>query len=184
MAALTISRLIDSGLGPEWAGSYLGRSFGTTGSLSQFKKKKATYGSAVGPTAAYGVDVLYAEVLTVPASGTVSLDLTAVKDVSGQTQSWARLKALWALLLGTDDNGGISVQASSVTIAPGATNGHLLFLNASTNKYRLVPGRRLAVEDFTASGDVVSSTLKTVDVVNADSVNAATLALVLAGGLT
>jgi hypothetical protein len=184
MAALTITKLLDSGLGPEWAASYLGQTLASASSASPFKKKKATYTSAAGATAAYGINSIYANILTVAASGTTTLDMTAIQDISGQTQSWARLKAIYALLLGTDDNGGITVQASSLTIGAGASNGHLLFLANASDKVKMEPGMKYSVQDFSAAGKVVTSSLKTIDIINGDSVNSATLALVLGGSLS
>ncbi len=184
MAALTITRLVDSGFGPEWLARYLSRDANSAQQASQFKKKKIGYTSAVGPTNAYGADLIHADIYTIAASGTTTIDLTALADVAGVTRSFARIKAIWALLLGLDDNGAPLVQASSVTIGGNGSNGCLSFLANVSDKYTLVPGRKISVEDYSGTGLAVTASLKLIDLINADATNAAVLALAIAGSLS
>src|SRR5690349_15449315 len=180
MAALTISRLLSNGYGPEWVTEYLSREFRSANQNSRFKKKRVGYTSAAGPTSQYGADVLYANILTIGTSATTTLDPSSIQDLSGQTESFARIRAIWALLLGLDDNGGISAQASSVTIGAGASNGCLMFLANSSDKVTLTPGRKFDIEDYSTTGLAISGSTKTIEIINADSSNAATLALAIA----
>jgi len=181
MAALTITQF-QAFAGPRVQGTYLGKIL-QLASNGAFNKKKTSFTSAVGPTAAYGMDLVYAEVRELAASGTHAYDLTALADMAGVTRSFARIKYMWLFLPGTDDNAGISVQNDFITLGGNASNGHSMWLAAVNDKYKVKAGNYVEVADFSAAGEVVSSTVKAFDVI-ATSGNTATYALVIGGCLS
>jgi hypothetical protein len=181
MAALTVSQF-QAFAGPRFQGTYLGKVL-SLASNGAFNKKKTSFTSAVGPTAAYGIDLIHAEINELAASGTDAYDLTALADVAGVTRSFARIKYLWLFLPGTDDNADISVQNDFITLGGNASNGHLMWLANVSDKYKVKAGNYVEVADFSAAGEVVSGSLKAFDVI-ATSGNTATYAMVIGGCLT
>ncbi len=181
MAALTIQQF-QVFAGPRFQGTYLSRVL-QLASSGAFTKKRPSFTSAVGPTTAYGMDLLHADVVTLAASGTQAYDLTALADIAGVTRSWARIKYMFLFLCGTDDNAGITTQTDYITLGGNVSNGNLMWLANVSDKYKVKAGNYVEVADFSAAGEVVSGSLKTFDVVNTSSA-IATYAFVLGGSLT
>ncbi len=182
MAALTITQF-QTFVGPKFQGTYLGKILGISAGNSPFYKKKSSYSSAAGAVGAYGIDLVHFDIVTLAASGTQSYDFTALADAAGITRSWARVKYLYLFLPGLDDNAGISAQTDYITLGGNVSNGHLLFLANVSDKYKVKAGNHVEVADYTATGEVVSGSLKAFDVVNTSSA-IATYAIVIAGSLS
>lgn len=180
MAVLTISSLkcFD---GLTWVAELLGKK-SQGGSL--YKKRRSTLASSFGPTAQYGIDAMYAEVLSIAASGTANVDLNSFTDVLSQaTVAMARLKAYAFILLSTDDTSLVTANASSVYVGGHATNPHPLNLvDAASDKLKLLPGDVCHWWTPTAAGIAVTAgAAVAVKFANQDATNAAKVAVVFAG---
>ena len=184
MAALEISSFQMMPGGPMWQASCRGQTFASLANNSPFQSRHTGFTSAVGPAAATGANVIYADVLEIAPAASLTLDLKAIKDISGQTQGWARLKYLFAFLLEQDGDYAITEQSNRVTLGAASSNGHLLFLNAAADRYVLRPGQRLEIYDPSPLGVEVTTTARLIELSNADTVRVATVSLVLAGGLS
>lgn len=182
MAALTITQF-QAFAGPQIRGTYLGKVL-QLATPNPFAKKKSSFTSAAGAVGAYGLDLVYAEIKELAASGTEAFDLTSIRDMAGVSRSFARIKYLYLILPGTDDNLTLSAQASSITLGGNASNGHLMWLANVSDKYKVKAGNYVEVADFSATGEVVSASLKAFDVINADASNVATYGLVIGGSLS
>lgn len=183
MAALTITQF-QAFAGPQIRGSYLGKVLQLASGSNPFSKKKYSFSSAAGAAATYGIDLVYAEINTLAASGTAAFDLTALRDMAGVSRTFARIKYLYLILPGLDDNISLSAQASAVTLGGNASNGHLMWLANVSDKYVVKTGNYVEVADFSAAGEAVDGTHKAFDVINSDASNIATYGLVIAGSLS
>jgi hypothetical protein len=185
MAALTISRLTMFD-GPDWAVSLLGQLYQANTSANLFKRRVKTLSSTPGPSAAYGIDALYAKVSTIAASGTLTIDLNSFTDVASQlTVAMVRLKAVFIMLLSSEEDSTISYTPAGIAVGAAGSNPHpLCFTDAASDKVTLYGGEPFSWWTPTAAGRTVSGTIKNVLITNNDATNAAKVAVLLAGGLT
>jgi|ERR1700722_57001 len=112
---------------------------------------------------------------SVSASSSVTLDLTSIVDVLGNTVTTiAKVKAYEFALLNATQDSVNGTQCSSITIGGGSSNPCLLNLAGTTPTLTINNGGQQAYADATAAGiTVVSSTVKTVKITNNDATFAA-----------
>jgi hypothetical protein len=185
MAALTISKL-NMFSGPDWAVSLLGQYYTPNSSTNYFKRRTYSLTSTPGPTAAYGINALYAKVSDIAASGTLTIDLNSFTDVAGQSGvAMARLKAFYILNLASTEDSTITWTPGGIAVGGAGTNPHgLIFSDAASDKVTLMGGEAFEWWTPTGAGRTVSSTVKNVLITNSDSSNLARVAVLLAGSLT
>jgi hypothetical protein len=185
MAALTISSLTMFD-GPTWSVSLLGQLYQANSQQNLFKRRLRTLSSTPGPSAAYGIDALYAKVSTISASGTLTIDLNSFTDVASQTTvAMVRLKAFFIMLLSSEEDSSITYTPTGIVVGGAGSNPHPLVLtDAASDKVTLLGGEPFSWWTPTAAGRTVSSTVKNVLITNSDSTNAAKVAVLLAGSQT
>lgn len=134
-----------------------------------------TYGNGAGVSA---VNILYSTQLSIAASGTSSaIVLSSLTDPLGNSIAFAKIKIIFIQLAASP-----TPAASSITFQPGGTHPWNEFLNGTTPTITLNTGAFLTVGDPTAAGyAVVSNTHDQFTITNVDSVNTATVNIVMAG---
>jgi hypothetical protein len=147
-------------------------------------------GKTAANTAAGGADLLAVLFTTVGAGTgtTVTLDLTALADVSGVVTPLVRVKYLEFWLLAAADKVGTGAAqvagtaCSAVRVGPGGTNGFLGWWDSATSRAKLENGESVHYTSRTAGGKAVDATHKTIDLYNYDAAVAAKVMTFVVGG--
>lgn len=151
------------------------QSWGNSVNAAQFSYSQA-YTAGTGANQA---DTIYLTTGTIAASGSTTIDLTALTDIYGNNISFARVKALYFELQTT-------TTASSVSIGNAAANqalqGAANFLDAGTDIIRVLNGGCLFFSAGPSStAFTVDSTHKSLKFLNNDGSNTATYRLCIVG---
>lgn len=155
-------------------------SLSNSGSISKTVAVASTTANAV----AGGGDQFISYILTIAASGTSTVDLTALTNILQQSATLARIKGVVLRLLSTTDDATNGTNCSNVTIGNAASNAQKLFLDAATDTFTMKNGGCLSYADPSAAGFVVDASNKNLKIVNNDSSNAAAFQLTVFGGGT
>lgn len=159
-------------------------------------RKLQTHGTAVANAGVGGGDELYSAISSISASGTVSIDLTAITDILSQAGiSLARVKFIMLRLLSVADDATNGTAASSVTLDNTVANALSAqahsgwFDNGSEgavggSKFTVPNGAGLIFMLPNAAGVVVDGTHKVIKAVNNDGSLTAKLQLSVMGGST
>jgi hypothetical protein len=122
-------------------------------------------GSGVGQ-----VQTVSAGLLSIPASSSASLDLTALTDVLGGTSvTLATLKGFKFQLVSTTDDPVNGTAAASITIGNSGTNDHPLDMTAGTMTKILNNGEASGWATNAAAGRTVDATHKVIKILNNDA---------------
>jgi hypothetical protein len=148
--------------------------------------KTSTFKTGTTNTTSLGADEAHQMLYSIPASGTVQIDLTALVNLAGVTVSFARVKAYRFHLLKATETTADGVQGtacSMVTIGNAATNGNQLDMGAQTHTMSVQNGSCKSHAGESASGIcTVDATHKEILLTNNDTTNIAKLLVTLIGG--
>lgn len=187
MALSSLSAVLTSGVNINATQNVAGLANGLANQNQATKSHNLTH--SIANSAALGVDEAYFLLLTVAASGTATIDLSALVDVAGATVTLVggRLKGWRFHLLGlaeTAPDTTPGTACSGVTVGPAAANGFQFNLDDATATLKI---HNASVEhhgDGTAAGYTVDATHKLITITNLDVANAAVLLATIAGCTT
>jgi hypothetical protein len=141
---------------------------------------------AAADAAIGGADEVYHSLLSISASGNVTINLQSFTDIAGQaTISLARIKGFRIHLLGANDaapDGTAGNACSSITVGGGASNPNVLNMAGTTPTITINNGSVLHYQDGSASGITVDSSHLNLKIVNNDSGVAAKVLITVIGG--
>lgn len=150
--------------------------------------KAVSLGTAAANAAAGGADELAAFVTSITASGSATIDLTALTDILNQTSvTLARVKSIIFRLLNAADDATNGTAASSVTIGNNGTNDYISqshggWLASATSTFDVPSGGWMGYGVGNAAGNVVDGTHKIIKVANNDGSLTAKVQSVICGG--
>lgn len=149
--------------------------------------KTDVFKQSIANGAVLGADEVHEKLYTIVGAGTVTIDLTAVVDLAGQTITFARIKFYRFHLLRAAEtalDGTVGTACSGVTIGNAAANANLLDLGGTTPTMSLKNGGCKSHTDLSAAGITVDATHKNILITNNDAVNTAQLLVTFGGGST
>lgn len=152
----------------------------------QFTTPQITMGTAAANNAAGGADQLLSQTISIAASGTNTIDLTAFTDILQRaTQSFARVKYIefW-LMTAADDTATPGTAASQVTIGAAGSNPFVMELGGTTPTKILKNGDFCVYGTRSAAGLTVSGTNKNILITNNDASLTAVVRVTICGGTT
>ncbi len=139
------------------------------------------------------INEVYCAYRTLAASGTETLDLTALTGPHGDSLVFARIKAIGIWLLGTADQDVGSPAAaqvdgnacSQIVVGGAAANPWQAFFNTpATDKIKIASGGVFTLQERSATGWVTSGTNKNLLIANSDGAVEAHYILALLGAAT
>lgn len=143
------------------------------------------YGTGSANNTLGGADEYFNFLLTLTASSSSTVDLTAMTNVLAQaTVSIARIKAFQFQLLSVAQDSVNGTACSSISIGNAATNQQLLNLNATSSLYTVYTGGSWSYSDQTAGGFVVDGSHLNLKFLNNDAGVAAKIRIQIVGGTT
>lgn len=170
---------------PNWQAQENLGSLGNTLVNRQNPTKLVSLGSVAGSPAnntAGGADELYANTLTISASGTATINLTSFTDACNQTSvSLSRVKA-WRFWLLSSSDSSLGNACTGITVGNAGSNPFLFNWGGTTPTQSLGNGEFFEWATPNAAGIAVSGSHENILITNTDSVNAAVVQVVICGG--
>ena len=118
-----------------------------------------------------GGNLLFSDIITVPASSTYTFDLRAFTDVMGRaSQVMVRVKSFYAILLNSSLDSAVGTACSGVVLGNSGANGNKLWMNLVASTHTFENGSELFVWNNSAAGWATASNSKDLLFTNSDSV--------------
>jgi hypothetical protein len=188
LSSLTSSLLMQMG----WTATktITGDNYSPNSNSTTLKKSFAT-GTSAANAAVGGGDELCSSITSIAASGTATIDLTSMTEITGATGiSLARLKGILIRLLSVVDDATNGTACNGITFGNAATNGFTSqaanrgFLGTAASVHDLGNGDAYSYGTARAAGVLVDATHKEIKVVNLDGAVAAKVEISIQGAST